>query len=84
MFKPLGKLLLVELLDIEEKGFVKFDREGNKKKTLNYAIVKEKGDDCRKTYDIGSKIVFIADQEYPIKDNLVLLFDEDVLGVDDE
>ena len=82
MFKPLGKNLLIEILKIEQKGFVAFDREGKEKKTLTYAIVKDKGDLCRKDYNIGDKIVFIAEQEYPIDNSQALLFDEDVIGIE--
>jgi hypothetical protein len=83
MFKPLGKNLLIDILKTEQKGFVEFDREGKEKKTLSYAIVKDKGDLCRKDYNIGDKIVFIAEQEYPINNSQALLFDEDVIGIEE-
>ena len=81
MFKPLGKNLLIEILKTEQKGFVEFDREGREKKTLSYAIVKDKGNLCREDYKIGDEIVFITDQEYIVDGTLALLFDDDVIGV---
>lgn len=83
MFKPLGKNLLIDILKTEQKGFVEFDREGREKKTLSYAIVKDKGNLCREDYKIGDEIVFIADQEYIVNGTLALLFDDDVIGVKD-
>jgi co-chaperonin GroES (HSP10) len=82
MFKPLGKNLLIDVLKTEQKGFIEFDREGKEKKTLSYGIVKDKGAECRDLYNLGDKIVFIADQEYMINDTQALLFDEDIIGVE--
>lgn len=82
MFKPLGKNLLIEVIKTEQKGFVEFDREGKEKKTLSYGIVKDKGKDCRNEYNIGDKIIFIAEQEYVINDTQALLFDDDIIGVE--
>lgn len=82
--KPIGNILVIKLLKNNENGFVSFDAEGNKKKTLNYAIVIAKGDDCKKSYAEGDKIFFIADQEFLVKEDVCLLFDDDVLGVCDE